>query len=55
MAPYCYRCPYNKALPERADARTYGSVIGSAWGKWRKVCKEQNGGKKDHWICGRAV
>ena len=23
MAPYCYRCPYNKARPERADARTY--------------------------------
>lgn len=23
MAPYCYRCPYNRAAPERADARTY--------------------------------
>jgi len=23
MAPYCYRCPYNRALPERADARDY--------------------------------
>jgi adenosylmethionine---8-amino-7-oxononanoate aminotransferase len=23
MAPYCYRCPYNKAKPERADARVY--------------------------------
>jgi len=22
MAPYCYRCPYNRAAPERADART---------------------------------
>jgi adenosylmethionine---8-amino-7-oxononanoate aminotransferase len=22
-APYCYRCPYNKAKPERADARSY--------------------------------
>lgn len=21
MAPYCYRCPYNRARPERADAR----------------------------------
>lgn len=21
MAPYCYRCPYNRAKPERADAR----------------------------------
>src|SRR5215469_7057957 len=23
MAPYCYRCPYNRAKPERNDARTY--------------------------------
>jgi adenosylmethionine---8-amino-7-oxononanoate aminotransferase len=23
MAPYCYRCPYNRARPERADARLY--------------------------------
>ena len=23
MAPYCYRCPFNRAIPERADARTY--------------------------------
>ncbi|HTG45645.1 MAG TPA: aminotransferase class III-fold pyridoxal phosphate-dependent enzyme, partial [Verrucomicrobiae bacterium] len=22
-APYCYRCPFNKAKPERADAREY--------------------------------
>jgi adenosylmethionine-8-amino-7-oxononanoate aminotransferase len=22
-APYCYRCPHNKARPQRADARTY--------------------------------
>lgn len=22
-APYCYRCPFNRARPERADARTY--------------------------------
>ena len=25
MSPYCYRCPYNRARPERADARTYRS------------------------------
>ena len=24
-APYCYRCPHNKAKPQRADARTYRS------------------------------
>jgi adenosylmethionine-8-amino-7-oxononanoate aminotransferase len=23
MAPYCYRCPFNRARPERADARHY--------------------------------
>jgi adenosylmethionine-8-amino-7-oxononanoate aminotransferase len=23
MAPYCYRCPYNRARPDRADARGY--------------------------------
>ena len=23
MAPYCYRCPFNRARPQRADARLY--------------------------------
>ncbi|MDR2463594.1 MAG: adenosylmethionine--8-amino-7-oxononanoate transaminase [Verrucomicrobiales bacterium] len=23
MSPYCYRCPFNKAKPRRADARSY--------------------------------
>lgn len=23
MAPYCYRCPFNRAKPDRADARLY--------------------------------
>ena len=23
MAPYCYRCPFNRAQPERGDARNY--------------------------------
>ncbi len=23
MAPYCYRCPFNRAKPDRADAREY--------------------------------
>lgn len=23
MSPYCYRCPYNRAKPEAADARSY--------------------------------
>ena len=25
MAPYCYRCPFNRAKPDRADARDYRS------------------------------
>jgi len=25
MAPYCYRCPFNRAKPERSDARTHRS------------------------------
>ncbi len=28
MAPYCYRCPFNRAKPERADARTYRQCHG---------------------------
>src|SRR5881296_2355339 len=23
MSPYCYRCPFNRAKPQRADAREY--------------------------------
>jgi len=23
LSPYCYRCPFNKAKPQKADARTY--------------------------------
>ena len=23
MSPYCYRCPFNRARPDRADARSY--------------------------------
>ena len=28
MSPYCYRCPFNRASPERADARTYRNCRG---------------------------
>jgi adenosylmethionine-8-amino-7-oxononanoate aminotransferase len=28
MAPYCYRCPFNRAKPERADARAYRKCNG---------------------------
>jgi len=33
MAPYCYRCPFNRAKPERADAREYRKC------KWECVGK----------------
>ncbi len=33
MAPYCYRCPFNRAKPERADAREYRRC------KWECVSK----------------
>lgn len=44
MAPYCYRCPFNRARPERADARNYRkcswecvSKVGAAFGKASKA------------------
>ncbi len=36
MAPYCYRCPFNRARPERADARTYRNC------RWECVDKVEN-------------
>jgi adenosylmethionine---8-amino-7-oxononanoate aminotransferase len=33
MSPYCYRCPFNRAQPERADAREYRKC------KWECVGK----------------
>jgi adenosylmethionine-8-amino-7-oxononanoate aminotransferase len=33
MAPYCYRCPFNRAAPQRADAR--------AWRQCRWECVDQ--------------
>ena len=33
MAPYCYRCPFNRAKPEREDARKYRKC------NWECVCK----------------
>ena len=32
-APYCYRCPHNRARPERADARTYRQCNWECLGK----------------------
>ena len=33
MAPYCYRCPFNRARPERADARDYRQCRWQCLGK----------------------
>jgi adenosylmethionine-8-amino-7-oxononanoate transaminase len=33
MAPFCYRCPFNRAKPERADARTYRKCNWECTGK----------------------
>jgi adenosylmethionine---8-amino-7-oxononanoate aminotransferase len=32
-SPYCYRCPHNRAKPERADARTYRKCNWECLGK----------------------
>src|SRR6266704_1662237 len=36
MAPYCYRCPFNRAEPERADARDYRKCNWECIGKLEK-------------------
>jgi len=43
MAPYCYRCPFNRAQPERADARSYRKCQWECVGKvertWERARK----------------
>jgi len=41
MAPYCYRCPFNKAKPERADARTYRKCNWECVGKVEQAFAKQ--------------
>ena len=36
-APYCYRCPYNRARPERADARSYRQCQWECVGEFEQV------------------
>ncbi len=38
MAPYCYRCPFNRAQPERADARVYRKCNWECVGKVEAKC-----------------
>jgi adenosylmethionine-8-amino-7-oxononanoate aminotransferase len=41
MAPYCYRCPFNRAKPERADARAYRKCHWECVGKLEQKFKAQ--------------
>lgn len=41
MAPYCYRCPFNRAKPERADAREYRKCNWECVGKVEQACARQ--------------
>ena len=41
MAPYCYRCPFNRAKPERADAREYRKCHWECVGKVAQRFSEQ--------------
>ena len=47
MAPYCYRCPFNRARPERADARTYRQCqlecVGQAEKVWERARRRGRG------------
>ena len=41
MAPYCYRCPFNRAKPERADAREYRKCNWECVGKVEQALARQ--------------
>jgi adenosylmethionine-8-amino-7-oxononanoate aminotransferase len=41
MAPYCYRCPFNRARPERADARAYRKCNWECVGKVEQAFTRQ--------------
>lgn len=41
IAPYCYRCPFNRAKPERADARTYRKCNWECVGKVEQAFTKQ--------------
>jgi adenosylmethionine-8-amino-7-oxononanoate aminotransferase len=46
MSPYCYRCPFNRARPERADAREYRKCHWECVGKVEQkfAAKKKKGG-----------
>jgi len=41
MAPYCYRCPFNRAKPARADARTYRQCQWECVREFERACQRQ--------------
>ncbi len=41
MSPYCYRCPFNRAKPERADARDYRKCNWECVGKVEEKFRAQ--------------
>lgn len=41
MSPYCYRCPFNRAQPERADAREYRKCQWECVGKVEQKFESQ--------------
>jgi adenosylmethionine-8-amino-7-oxononanoate aminotransferase len=41
MAPYCYRCPFNRAKPERADAREHRQCNWECVGKVEQAFAKQ--------------
>jgi adenosylmethionine-8-amino-7-oxononanoate aminotransferase len=47
-APYCYRCPFNRAKPERADAREYRRCNWECTGKLEQKFNAQKKKKKPY-------
>jgi len=41
MSPYCYRCPFNRARPERDDARNYRKCSWECVGKVERIFSAQ--------------
>lgn len=48
MSPYCYRCPFNRAAPERADARAYRQCNWECVGLVEKKFAAQNRNKNPY-------
>ena len=53
MSPYCYRCPFNRAKPERADAREYRKCDWECVGLVEKKFRSQK--KRGHPYAGFVI